>query len=150
MPRKIHRPLEETVAGSTPIARLQLAQFADRLTEKMLDRGWKQADLARAAFGETVNSRGQTVAAGRDKVSSYIRGRSWPTPQNLQKLADALGCLVTELAPDIHAATIDRRPHELSMFQAPGRPGKAHLQVNKLVPVELAAEIISKLSLIKD
>ena len=53
-------------------------EFGRRLMALMLDKGWNQSELARAA------------KLGRDAISTYIRGISFPEPKNLVKLAQAL------------------------------------------------------------
>jgi hypothetical protein len=60
--------------------------------------GVKPADLARMVWGTTVDSRGYTVPRNRDRIGSYLSAQSYPEPDNLRKLADALGVPVEELA----------------------------------------------------
>ena len=38
-----------------------------------------------------MDSRGYTVAAGKDKISTYLSGRSFPTPIILEQISRALG-----------------------------------------------------------
>lgn len=120
--------------------------FARVLNKRMLELGMSQADLARAAFGETTDNRGYTVARGRDRISSYLHGKSLPDPVNLQKLADALGMSPESLAPDITAATVDRENPEVALTAIAGHSDKVLLRVNKLVPLALAAQIVTLIS----
>ena len=58
---------------------LSKEQFGRVLYRKMLEKGWNQSELARAAD------------IPRDSVSKYIRGITVPSQQSLQALAVALG-----------------------------------------------------------
>lgn len=63
-----------------------------RLLRLMLRRGMRQSELARRA------------GMPRNNVSTYVNGRSYPTPLNLQRLALALGVGVGEIALPIEVA----------------------------------------------
>ena len=78
--------------------RAELQAFADALDALMKRAGVKPADLARMVWGTTVDSRGYTVSRNRDRIRSYLSAQSYPEPENLQKLAEALGMPVEELA----------------------------------------------------
>ena len=54
---------------------IRKAEFGKRLAGLMHEKGWNQSKLAKICD------------MGRDSVSTYIRGKSVPTPQNLEKLA---------------------------------------------------------------
>ena len=54
-------------------------EFGRRLHGLMLAKDWNQSDLGKAA------------GLGRDSVSTYIRGLTFPTTRALRRLADALG-----------------------------------------------------------
>lgn len=112
----------------------------------MVQRGLSQSDLAREVWGTTTDTRGYTVAKNRDRIGAYLRGESLPEPQNLARLAEALGTKTEELAPDIVAATVDREAPELALTMVAGHPDKAHLQINKLVPIGLAVKIMGLLT----
>lgn len=133
-----------------PVARMEHQQFARRLLQEMQKRGWNQADLARAAFGKTHDSRGYNVAKGRDRISVYLRGLQAPDQKNLNAIAKALNMEPSELAPELFASAIDREHPEVMLNMVPGHADKAHLVVNKLVPMTVAAKIISMLSELDD
>ncbi|MDR3472218.1 MAG: helix-turn-helix transcriptional regulator [Devosia sp.] len=130
-------------AGRTVMDKLSIAEFARKLQELRGSKGWNQSDLARAVWGETTDTRGRTVARNRDRISQYERGESVPEPENLARLAEALGVEVSELAPAITAATIDREDPEISMVAVAGHRDKVHLQLNILLPLSIALEIVA-------
>jgi transcriptional regulator with XRE-family HTH domain len=134
-------------AGKTPIQKHSLQQFARRLHEVLTEKNMSQSDLARKAFGEEVNKKtGYSGAKGRDRISAYLAGKTYPEPRTLQKIAEALNVTVEDLAPDALAATVDRENHAISINMVEGHPDKVHLVVNKLVPLAVAMEIGSILA----
>jgi transcriptional regulator with XRE-family HTH domain len=56
------------------------------------------SDLARRMWGTRTDRRGYTVATNRDRVGHYVAGTSYPTEQNLHKLAAIFGVPVDTLA----------------------------------------------------
>ncbi len=141
-PRRRKPPTER----KTQIEKLEVDKFARRLHDLMNEQGLSQSDLARKAFGTTIDKRGYHVARNRDRVSVYLRGTSLPDPKNLARLADALGVDPDELTPDITVAAIDRENPEVAMTAIAGHSDKVHLRVNKLMPLSLASKIISMIS----
>lgn len=119
------------------------AEFARRLGARLLEKGWKQSDLARAAFGTTHDSEGRVVPRGRDSISTYMRRRTLPDPTSLKKLADALGCEMADLDPMIEADAIEYEAPALEMRSAAQRPDRAWLRVNKVVSFETAAKVVT-------
>jgi hypothetical protein len=73
-----------------------------------------------------------------------------PDHVNMQKLAEALGLTVEELAPDLTAQSIERDYPEIGITKASGHPDKILLRVNKIVPMEVAAKIFAILAEVKD
>jgi transcriptional regulator with XRE-family HTH domain len=61
--------------------------FARRVEEKMLGKGWNQSELARRA------------GLNRDQISGYVRGLNLPFLGAQKKLAKALECEVSDLFP---------------------------------------------------
>lgn len=132
--------------GLPPEIRLQQQHFSRRLHTAMITKGWSQSDLAREIWGSMVDPRGRTVARNRDRISQYLRGRSYPEPQTLERLATALGVPRDELAPDITAATVERENPEVSLVSVAGHPDKTFLQVSKLVPMSVALRVLQVLT----
>ena len=145
--KRSKRTMTKTVTRHSPPAagpqyslRMRHQEFAQRLYAVLVDKGWKQSQLARACFGTVKTPAGHTVAKGRDRISAYINGKSLPDPVNLQKMATALGVDVAELAPDLHYATATREEPEFYIHKIPGED-KAHIKLERSVPLQLAYEI---------
>ncbi len=108
---------------------LNKQEFARRLSAAILDRAWTQADLARAAD------------ISRDSVSTYVRGRSLPTPLNLKKIADALGLEPHVLMPNAIENATDNDAPSFEMREAVGHPGYAWVRVNRRLTFRQALAI---------
>ena len=68
--------------------------FARRLQNKLNDKGWTQAELARRMAPLLKDSR-----VGRDNVSKWVRGIVLPLPPYLEAMAKVLGVESKELLP---------------------------------------------------
>ena len=77
-------------------------EFGRRLYQQLLSQQINQSELARRS------------GLGRDSISQYVRGRSVPTPQNLEKIAEALQIEPDDLFPNYsaQAATIENSTNE--------------------------------------
>lgn len=133
-PRRLMPP----AGGKTQIQAFAQENFARRLHDAMNARGWCQSDLARAVWGDTNNGRG---AKGRDRISSYINGRSFPEPSTLRKLADTLGMKTEDLAPEATISAVERENPSFAITAVDGHPDKVVLRVNMLVSMETALEV---------
>lgn len=119
----------------TPQA-LSKQEFGRRLQQLLDERNWSQADLTRAVKEATGE------AMGRDAVSTYINGRSFPTPASLNLLCKAFNLTREELFPNaLMNATNDEHP-AFEMKAAAGQPGKAWVRVNRLLSFETATEMV--------
>lgn len=118
----------------TGIRHLNKEQFGRRLYGMMLDMGWNQSELARQAD------------LPRDSISTYVRGKSLPTPLSLKKLADALGTRPEVLLPNSAEQAIDQDSPAMEMKVSTADPTKAWLRVNRMVTLTNAAKIMSILS----
>ena len=126
---------------------MAIDRFAGKLQQLRTAKGWSQSDLAREIWGEiTVKGTGRKAARNRDRISTYERGKAWPDPHNLAKIANALGVSPEELAPDITASTVDRQNPEIALIAVAGHMDKVHLRINKLVSLALASQIMGLLS----
>lgn len=108
--------------------------FAKRLYNLMLSKGWNQSELARRA------------GLQRDRISTYIRGQTLPTPQNVAALATALGVTAEEMLPNQVEAAIEEDTPSLEMRVSTSDPTKAWLRVNRLVTTATAAKVIALLN----
>jgi transcriptional regulator with XRE-family HTH domain len=120
---------------------MELEAFASRLHHFRSAKGWSPSELARQVWGEMTTRSGRKVAKNRDRISVYEKGKSWPDPHNLMKIANALGVSPEELAPDITASTIERQNPEFAMTAIAGHADKVHLKVNKLMAWNVAIMI---------
>jgi transcriptional regulator with XRE-family HTH domain len=114
-------------------------EFGRRVYRAMAERGWRQAELARAA------------GLPRDHISRYIAGKSLPTDQNLTILAEALDKRPEDLLPKRAYARLATTRHAAAPFQkmfAPfamhvdhSDPGLAWISVSRAVTIKTALEV---------
>jgi transcriptional regulator with XRE-family HTH domain len=95
-----------------------------------MERGLNQSELARRA------------EVGRDSISTYIRGRSFPEPKALAKVARALGVIPQELLPNTIAAALDSDKPSVEIKESSGNPGKMWMSLNRLVTTKQALQIM--------
>ena len=138
-------PSPAGTAGKTRVMQMELEQFASRVHQLRIAKGWSPSALAREIWGETTNRDGRKVAKNRDRISVYEKGKSWPDPHNLAKLAKALGTTPEQLAPDITASTVERQNPEIAVIAVAGHTDTVHLKVNKLVSMNIATLIMQLL-----
>lgn len=142
MSRQIKRRAPSGVKASPPVVSDAVEAFGKRLHNLLIDRGMSQSDLARLVFGETrPDNRGYEVVVGKDRISSYIRGKTTPTPGTLKKIADALKMTPEELAPDLAAESVANANPEILISTLAGHHNMALLKINKLVPMKVAIQI---------
>ncbi len=108
---------------------LSKQEFGKRLYNLMLRKGWNQSELARQA------------GIQRDSVSTYINGRSLPTPKNLLALSTALGVEAELLLPNHTEEAIEADETSFSFKVSPSQPNTAWLRVNRLVTLATAVKI---------
>ena len=137
---------EETAPVRSQIQNLNLQEFARRLNELMISAGMNQSQLAAAVFGTVKDTRGFTVARGRDRISNYLRGRDVPRTANLAKIAKVFSMTASELAPELTASALDKGDPAVSMRMVAGRPDRVHLTVNTMVDLTTAARVIDLIS----
>ncbi len=123
----------------------QRIEFSRNLTARLLDVGMNQSDLARAIWGlskNTTDHRGYLVQYGRDRVSSYVRGKALPVHATLLKIADVLKCAPGDLLPgattlETSAKTIPK----MAIHDVPNKNGYAFVQINQEMPLHVAMKI---------
>lgn len=129
--------------NATPIVTDRMAEFSRRLHYALLKKGMSQSDLARKIWNATrTGSDGFAQVVGRDRISSYINRKSMPSPATLQKIADALGMPVAELAPNLTASAVEKESPSLELKMVEGHTDKVLLRINQLVPLSVAAKIV--------
>lgn len=137
--RRIASNSQETVVLTSDVE-----AFGRRLYNELERRGWSQSELARRAFPnekKKVDNRGYDVTPKRDIISSWVRGKAVPNPQNLQAICKALNIEPSDLAPDITARTVANEIPSLAIQMAQDQPGQCFLRVNRLVPLNVALEV---------
>jgi len=117
-----------TTPALTP-SHLSKQEFARRLTQLMLAKGWNQSELGRRA------------GLNRDAISTYVNAKSLPSPLNVQALADALGVMPEELLPNITEAAMDEPHPGFELKSSSASPGRAWIRVNRLVTMATAIKI---------
>jgi len=129
MPRKVHTHIPTDATSVVP-KYLTRQEFGRRLYSLMVAKGWHQSELARQS------------GIPRDSISTYVRGRSLPTPSNLKRLADTFGLQAEELLPNYNeAATADEENPSFEMKVSSAAPGTAWVRVNRLVSMTAAIKI---------
>lgn len=118
---------------SDPMAQLR-HDFGRKIQTLLLQKRWKQADLARAA------------GLPRDSISSYIRGNVMPTRLSLEKVATALGVSPDYLMPELTPSVVDLENPAFDLKVSASRPGKAWLRINRQVSFATAARISEMLA----
>src|SRR5262245_17028157 len=129
--REVHTfdRLVEDNASDSPQG-IHRQEFGRRLQQKILSKGWRQSDLARA------------TDIGKDSISHYVRGRSFPGTKALDSMAKALGVPVGDLLPNALPAAMDEDIPVLELRQAPGHPHLAWLKMNRVMSLATAAKIV--------
>lgn len=127
--RAVMAPVEMQAPQLTPRA-LTRQEFGRRLATLLLDKGWNQSDLARAA------------ELGRDSISTYVNGKTFPTPKALKALSEALGVSKDDLLPNQMMQAMDDEHPAVELKQASGHPNKAWLRINRAMSFATAAKII--------
>src|ERR1700733_6919190 len=130
-------------AESAPTVEIGQQAFGRRLQQLLDQKGWNYSDLARAVWGKTTTASGYEVAKNRDRISVYISGKAFPDPRNLKRIADTLGVEIADLAPEhIGDRMIEQQNPAYSITKVQGESDKVFLRVNKLVPEQVASQIL--------
>lgn len=133
----IRHTSKPSAVSSSALSPKQLTkqEFGRRLQALMLERSWNQSDLARNAILEDGR------AMGRDAVSSYVNGHSFPSPKSLDALAKAFNLPKEELLPNSMMLAMDAEHPEFELRVAAGHPGKAWVRINRMMSMATATDI---------
>lgn len=119
----------------------RMKQFAAILERLMRQKNWNQSDLARHA------------GIGRDSVSQYLNGRSFPSPHNIQKIADCFLMDAKDLyptGPNVSSGPVkldyDQIPSFMMMADAEGDKRYVWLVINQRVTFDVASSIAELLN----
>jgi transcriptional regulator with XRE-family HTH domain len=126
---RTHLPGDNQTPSSLVPKHLTKQEFGKRLYGLMLARGWNQSELGRQS------------GLPRDSISTYVRGQSLPTPQNLKALSEAFGIEAEELLPNQVESAIDEDNPSFEMKTSTSAPNMAWVRVNRLVTMQTAIRI---------
>lgn len=107
-------------------------EFAKRLYDAIMQRGWTQSEFARHCD------------LNRDAVSTYVRGRSMPSPQSLEKMARVLGLRPEDLLPNYYESGQAAVEPTMELKDVPNEDGYMWLRLNMRLPKKVAIEIFMK------
>lgn len=117
------------------------AEFSKRLAKHLADRGWSQADMARAAEKHLPKGEGFR----RDNISVYLNRVALPRQKQLVAMAKALGVAPADLMPGVSSSGRSGVKMPYSMRPMEGEPNQAWLQVDMQVPMRKALAVLSLL-----
>lgn len=109
-------------------------EFGRRLYDQLLSQRLNQSDLSRKS------------GLGRDSISQYVRGRSVPTPQNLEKIAEALGVQPDDLFPNYAAQAIAIEDPTFQLRAVDGDSSSMWLTINQRVTTAKAMAVMAALN----
>lgn len=120
------------------------AEFGKRLNKALLDKGMTQSDLAR----EASKFRPGGKSFGRYSISTYIRGKSLPRPDQMNAIAKALGVDRDALLPTESVPNVDEfdPPFDLRAME----DGRVWLRINQPTDFKTAMKIMESLNLPSD
>lgn len=108
------------------------SEFARRLYEAITSRGWTQSEFARHCD------------LNRDAISTYVRGKSVPSPINLEKMASVLGIRPEELMPNYYEAAHARADSQMELRDVPNEEGYMWIKLNMRLPKDIAIQLFLK------
>lgn len=133
MPKYVTQPKPAPAKAQQPEAmsnrHLVKAEFAKRLYSKIAERGWTQSEFAR------------NCDLARDAISTYVRGRSMPSPQALEKMAGVLNVRPEELLPNYYESAQSRQESTFELRDVPNEEGYMWLKLNMRLPKKVAMQI---------
>jgi transcriptional regulator with XRE-family HTH domain len=104
-------------------------EFAKRLYTLISAKGWTQSEFARHC------------EMNRDAISTYVRGRSVPSPVSLEKMADVLGVRPEELMPNYFESAHSKQEPTIELRDVPNEGDYMWLKLNMRLPKKVAIQI---------
>lgn len=143
---KAKNPLDDSRVKITRTSLKNLDQktrerFGRHLHRLMKNRGMAQGELADKAFGRDADNK----VIGRDRISKYLMGKTFPENESLALLAKGLEIEIIELVtPDIIQAieTINTTPMILEVYPN----GMCQVSISGLIKHKTALKLIAVLS----
>lgn len=139
MPKGTQRHIPSISDSSGPASsqarkHLTRKEFAARLYNAMMDKGWTQAELSRQSN------------VLRDSISNYVRGNILPDAVNLKKLAKALGMKEADLLPNIDEQALEAELNPaLEVRASSADPSRQWIKLNREVNPSTVIKIMQAL-----
>jgi len=122
--------------------------FSQVVLKAMLKKKMSQSDLAREIWGTTKDSRGHDVARNRDRITDYVKGRAYPEPKNLEKLAQALELPIEALQIDRPTKGVSRiasSQADVQLLFLAAEPDRCLFICQKVISRKLALELARRI-----
>lgn len=123
------------------------AEFGRRLQARMIELGWNQSELSRRAtehLPKAAKGQVQGHSLGRDRISSYIRGKYLPRPDALEAIAKALKCRPEDLLPAGRVPSVVEEGPLMEMKSLDGN--RVAIRLNRVVSQQTALAIMTLLA----
>lgn len=123
------------------------AEFGRRLQARMIALGWNQSELSRRAtefLPKPTKGQVQGHSLGRDRISSYIRGKYLPRPEALAAIAKALKCQPEDLLPAAGVPSVGEEGPLMEMKSLDSN--RVAIRINRVVSQKTALAIMTLLS----
>ena len=123
------------------------AEFGRRLQARMIELGWNQSELSRRAtehLPKPAKGQIQGHSLGRDRISSYIRGKYLPRPDALEAIAKALKCKPEDLLPPTGVPSVVEEGPLMEMKSLDGN--RVSIRLNRIVSQQTALAIMTLLA----
>jgi len=107
---------------------LRRQEFVRRLEHLLMQKNWRQVDLARAS------------GLGRDSISTYLKGKTVPSRLSLQKMAKVFQIEPELLYPNYASAdaATEEEMLELEVKSIAGRQSKMWVQLTQVLTTDQA------------
>jgi len=129
-------PTPDFDASSVSSAEAKI-EFARRLSNALAEAGLTQSDLARRATDHLPAGK----KLGRDSISHYVNGLSFPSDARIRALAKALNIPAEELLPGKGIKTA--ADHSVTLAAQETENGKMYLRINRTVDYETGLKILA-------
>ena len=123
-------------------------EFGRRLQARMIALGWNQSELSRRAtdyLPKATKGQVQGHSLGRDRISSYIRGKYLPRPEALEAIAKALKCSPEDLLPAEGVPSVIAEGPLMEIKSLDGS-GRVAIRLNRVVSQKTALQIMTLLA----
>jgi hypothetical protein len=125
------------------------AEFGRRLEARMNEFGWCQSELSRratACLPKAAAGQVQGRSLGRDRISSYIRGKYLPRAPALEALAKALKCESEDLLPPENIPSVNPVGSRFEIKSIEGDDKRVIIRIDRIVSQKAATAIMMVLN----